>query len=57
MLLNVVLYRRKFSAHKYVVVALVTVGISIFMLFAPSKAGKGKGAEDSVWGLSLLLFK
>lgn len=56
MLLNVLLYRRRFSSHKYVVVALVTAGISIFMLLAPKKAGKG-GGSDSAWGLSLLLFK
>lgn len=56
MLLNVLLYRRRFSAHKYVVVALVTVGISMFMLWAPAKKGKGAG-EDSAWGLMLLLIK
>jgi UDP-galactose transporter B1 len=56
MLLNVLLYRRRFSSHKYVVVALVTVGISMFMLWAPAKKGKGAG-QDSAWGLVLLLVK
>ncbi|RXK37750.1 solute carrier family 35 (UDP-galactose transporter), member B1 [Tremella mesenterica] len=55
MLLNVILYRRRFSAHKYVVVGLVTVGISMFMLLAPSKA-KGRNSGDSIWGLALLLI-
>ena len=54
MLLNVLLYRRRFSAHKYLVVALVTVGISLFMLLAPAKK---KGGSDSAWGLTLLLIK
>jgi UDP-galactose transporter B1 len=56
MLLNVLLYRRKFASHKYIVVALVTAGISVFMLLAPKKAGKG-GGSDSLWGLALLVFK
>ncbi|WVN85997.1 uncharacterized protein L203_101155 [Cryptococcus depauperatus CBS 7841] len=54
LLLNVVLYRRKFSSHKYVVVALVTIGISMFMLLAKSK--KKRDGGDSMWGLILLLF-
>ncbi|OWZ32868.1 solute carrier family 35 (UDP-galactose transporter), member B1 [Cryptococcus neoformans AD2-60a] len=54
LLLNVLLYRRKFSPHKYIVVALVTVGISMFMLFAETSKKK-KGGSDSMWGLVLLL--
>ena len=54
MMLNVLLHRRKFSRHKYVVVALVTIGISIFMLYGPR--GK-KGGSDSAWGLTLLVIK
>lgn len=53
--LNVVLYRRRFSSHKYLVVGLVTVGISIFMLFG--KAGTKAGGADSAWGLTLLGIK
>lgn len=56
MMLNVLLYRRRFSAHKYIVVALVTIGISMFMLWAPAKKSKG-ATEDSAWGLTLLLIK
>lgn len=57
MIMNVLLYRRKFAAHKYFVVALVTAGITMFMAFGPQKAGgHGKGvAESSLWGLFLLI--
>lgn len=54
LLLNVLLYRRKFSPHKYLVVSLVTIGISMFMFFGPAKK---KGGEDSIWGLGLLVVK
>jgi solute carrier family 35 (UDP-galactose transporter), member B1 len=54
MLMNVLLYRRRFLPHKYIVVGLVTFGISLFMLSAPAK--KGQGAESgSLLGLALLL--
>jgi solute carrier family 35 (UDP-galactose transporter), member B1 len=33
MLMNILLYRRRFSAHKYLVVAMVTAGITMFMAF------------------------
>jgi UDP-galactose transporter B1 len=49
MLMNVLLYRRKFSPHKYFVVALVTSGISVFMFFGhekPSKATSNGSAES-----------
>ncbi|ORX35042.1 UAA transporter family-domain-containing protein [Kockovaella imperatae] len=52
MLLNLILYRRRFAMHKYVVVGLVTLGISLFMLFGSKKK---KGGADSLWGLTLLL--
>ena len=47
MLMNVLLYRRKFAAHKYLVVAMVTVGITMFMGFGKEKPGKsGKSSGD-----------
>ena len=57
MLMNILLYRRKFAIHKYVVVATVTLGISLFMLYAPQKSKHGKSATASnpVLGISLLL--
>ncbi|GAA5844833.1 hypothetical protein JCM9279_000011 [Rhodotorula babjevae] len=57
MLMNILLYRRKFPFHKYLLVALVTVGIYVFMAFKPAKAGKhgGSGPESSsLLGLVLL---
>ena len=39
MLMNVVLYRRKFAPYKYLVVALVTIGITSFMFFGNEKKG------------------
>lgn len=53
LLLNVLLYRRRFGAHKYIVVALVSAGISMFMFFG----GKSKGESDSLFGLGLLVVK
>ncbi|ORY27319.1 putative UDP-galactose transporter [Naematelia encephala] len=52
LLLNVLLYRRRFGAHKYLVVSLVTIGISMFMLFGDG--GSKKGGSDSIYGLTLL---
>ncbi|KAN0065264.1 UDP-galactose transporter [Thecaphora frezii] len=55
LLMNVVLYRRKFAAYKYVVVALVTVGIYLFMAFAPAKEAKGAKGRESSSALGLVL--
>jgi UDP-galactose transporter B1 len=56
MLMNVVLYRRKFAPYKYLVVATVTAGITIFMYMGNAPI-KHKGAtESSLWGLFLLLI-
>lgn len=40
MLMNVLLYRRAFAPHKYLVVALVTAGITFFMAFGSSSSKK-----------------
>ncbi|KAK2459670.1 hypothetical protein APHAL10511_008315 [Amanita phalloides] len=42
MIMNVLLYRRKFAPHKYLVVFMVTTGITIFMALADEKKGKAK---------------
>ncbi|KAI0647985.1 UAA transporter [Trametes meyenii] len=60
MLMNVVLYRRKFAAHKYLVVAMVTLGITMFMGFGkekPSKASKNAdlSAYTQLVGIAYLL--
>ena len=53
MLMNVVLYRRKFAPYKYLVVALVTIGITSFMFFGKEKKGHknsgGPGKAVSPW--------
>ena len=63
MVMNVLLYRRSFARHKYVVVTLVTVGITMFMGFGGDGGGKhrngGKGNSTlmhSIIGMSYLLI-
>lgn len=52
MLMNVLLYRRAFARHKYVVVALVTMGITMFMGFggedSKKHSAKGQG-NPTLW--------
>ncbi|KAG0353612.1 UAA transporter [Gamsiella multidivaricata] len=57
MFMNILLYRRKFPTYKYVCVALVTIGVSGFMLYAPldeHKASKKAAVESSLYGLFLV---
>lgn len=63
MLMNVLLYRRKFAPHKYLVVFMVTVGITIFMGFGnetPKKASSGTTSEATPYanliGIGYLLI-
>lgn len=63
MVMNVILYRRAFARHKYVVVALVTVGITMFMGFGgeDSKKHSAKGQDNptlwySVIGMTYLFI-
>ncbi|GAA5815477.1 hypothetical protein MFLAVUS_008989 [Mucor flavus] len=53
LLMNVVVYRRKFPMHKYICVMLVTAGVSFFMLCQPATK-KSAAANSSLWGLFLL---
>jgi solute carrier family 35 (UDP-galactose transporter), member B1 len=48
MLMNVLLYRRKFASHKYLVVAMVTLGITIFMGFGADSGKKRKGGSGEL---------
>jgi solute carrier family 35 (UDP-galactose transporter), member B1 len=41
MIMNVLLYRRRFAPHKYLVVGMVTLGITLFMGFGKEKPVKG----------------
>ncbi|KAI9227688.1 MAG: UAA transporter [Piptocephalis tieghemiana] len=59
MLMNFILYRRHFPLYKYVCVALVTAGVSSFMLMKPGQASSGKassGGNSSLLGLTLLMI-
>lgn len=59
MLMNFLIYRKRFELYKYGSVALITIGVSGFMLFEEGgkRAGGGSGstAGNSLWGLALLL--
>ncbi|KAG1834222.1 UDP-galactose transporter [Suillus variegatus] len=60
MFMNFVMYRRRFAPHKYIVVAMVTAGISVFMGFGnekPSKASSNgeQGSHSQLIGI-LYLF-
>lgn len=46
MLMNFVMYRRRFAPHKYIVVAMVTAGISVFMGFGNEKPSKASSNGD-----------
>ncbi|CAO0797098.1 unnamed protein product [Mucor circinelloides] len=54
MFMNVLVYRRKFPLHKYACVVLVTLGVSMFMLYQPSKKASSGPVNNSIWGLFLL---
>ncbi|KAJ2816190.1 UDP-galactose transporter [Coemansia erecta] len=56
MAMNRVLYGRRYAGHKYVVVGLVTAGVSAFMLLKDGGGAGGLGAvENSVYGLVLVV--
>ncbi|KAM5534950.1 hypothetical protein V8D89_011323 [Ganoderma adspersum] len=52
MIMNVLLYRRKFARHKYLVVAMVTLGITMFMGFGKEKPSKAKSSKNGNGELS-----
>ncbi|RHZ88498.1 hypothetical protein Glove_22g194 [Diversispora epigaea] len=56
MLMNIILYRKKFPLYKYVVVTLITLGVSGFMILHPVSENKKKAAvaTSSFYGLALL---
>jgi len=54
MLMNWLVYKRRFEPYNYVSVALITAGVSGFMLFEPHRGGKAD-AVNSLWGLFLLM--
>lgn len=58
MALNLTIFRKRYPFYKYMVVALVTMGVATFTLHAPStnsKASKqNKSGDNAQWGLFLL---
>ncbi|KAL2053914.1 hypothetical protein ABVK25_005843 [Lepraria finkii] len=56
MFLHLTVFRRSYPLYKYLVVALVTTGVSVFTLYHPSSSSKKSSPSNnsSVWGLSLL---
>ncbi|KAJ2368866.1 UDP-galactose transporter, partial [Coemansia sp. RSA 2611] len=46
--MNKLLYRRHYPAYKYAVVAMVTAGVSAFMLFKTSSKRDGAGTAEVV---------
>lgn len=64
LLLNVLIYRRRFKPYKYAVVALVSAGIAVFMYAGSGGGGSGKrsgaaggGGGGQMVGLALLGVK
>lgn len=53
MLMNFLLYKKTFPVYKYVVVVLITLGVSCFMLLQPAGEIK-KSKVNSMFGLLLL---
>ncbi|KAH9936249.1 UAA transporter [Fomitopsis serialis] len=47
MIMNILLYRRRFAPYKYLVVAMVTLGITMFMGFGAEKPGKSKHGSSA----------
>ncbi|KAI8809334.1 UAA transporter [Cladochytrium replicatum] len=55
MLMNLLLYRRKFPLYKYAIVAMITVGVSLFTLFNEEERQHSKGRQsNSLYGLLFL---
>ncbi|KAI6005374.1 UAA transporter family-domain-containing protein [Pisolithus marmoratus] len=47
MIMNIILYRRRFAPHKYLVVAMVTTGITMFMFSGKERPSKGSNEPPS----------
>jgi solute carrier family 35 (UDP-galactose transporter), member B1 len=60
MIMNFLLYRRKFAPHKYLVVAMVTLGITVFMYRGDKAKSKKEAINDNPYaqliGISYLLI-
>ncbi|KAF8969541.1 UDP-galactose transporter [Entomortierella lignicola] len=56
MLMNIVLYRRRFPAYKYVCVSLITFGAAGFMFLAPFDEHKQEAVNNSLFGMFLVVI-
>ncbi|KAI8391694.1 UAA transporter [Radiomyces spectabilis] len=54
MLMNMLVYRRRFPLHKHVCVGLITAGVSMFMLYHHTEGSSKAAQSNSFWGLFLL---
>jgi UDP-galactose transporter B1 len=50
MVMNLLLYRRRFAPHKYLVVLMLTIGITIFMGFSDEHPASGKSRNGGEHG-------
>jgi solute carrier family 35 (UDP-galactose transporter), member B1 len=55
MMMNIILYRKKFPLYKYFVVCLITAGVSSFMLLQPISEKKKTVSSNSLYGIMLLM--
>lgn len=54
MLMNVLVYRRRFPLYQCLCVLTITLGVSLFMLYHPIEGSKKAAATNSMYGLVLL---
>jgi len=53
--MNYLLYRKKYPWNKYVTVVIVTIGVTLFTFLQPAKAGAAE-KTNSIFGIVLLLI-
>ena len=56
MLMNFLIYRKTYPWQKYLIVLLITTGVSSFMLWQPAKPGKHSDKTLSLYGIGLLMM-
>ncbi|CAG8666730.1 2079_t:CDS:1, partial [Scutellospora calospora] len=54
MFMNIILYKKKFPIYKYIVVTLITIGITIFTLLQKTSEKKKSSEPSSFYGIILL---
>ncbi|KAF9438128.1 UDP-galactose transporter [Entomortierella beljakovae] len=56
MLMNILLYRRRYPTYKYLCVSLITTGAAGFMFLAPFDEHKGEAVNNSLYGMFLVII-